>query len=149
MRICTLRSLCLATLLLLASSAFAQASAWVALRLTPEELKWAPFPNGVFRADIAGDERKPGMYAYRVRFPPGFRNQPHFHPDDRIVIVISGTIYVGFSEQFNEAAMKALPQGSTWTEPTSEPHYIWAKDGEVVIQVIGGNGPSSSTLVKP
>ena len=69
--------------------------------------------------------------------------------DDRLVIVISGTIQVGFSEQFDEEAMKALPQGSVWTEPMREPHYVWAKDGEVVIQVIGGNGPSSSTPVKP
>ena len=89
------------------------------------------------------------MYAYRVKFPTGFRNQPHFHPDDRLVVVISGTIHVAFSDQLNEAAMKALPPGSVWTEPAREPHYVWAKDGEVVIQVIGGNGPSSSTLVKP
>ena len=86
------------------------------------------------------------MYAYRVRFPANFRNQPHFHPDDRIVTVMSGTLYVGFGEQFNEGGMKPLPAGSVWTEPMKQPHYVWAKDGEVVIQVIG-HGPSGVTLI--
>jgi quercetin dioxygenase-like cupin family protein len=88
------------------------------------------------------------MYAYRVRFPSGFRNQPHFHPDDRIVTVISGTLHMGYGEQFDERKMKALPAGSIWTEPASEPHFVWAKDGEVVIQVIGGNGPSATVSVQ-
>jgi quercetin dioxygenase-like cupin family protein len=148
MSACVLRLLSLATLLAFLAPAFAQTSAWPVLRLTPEELRWTPFPNGVFRADIAGDELKPGMYAYRVRFPSGFRNKPHFHRDDRLVIVISGTVYVGFSEEFSEGAMKPLPPGSIWTEPSREPHYVWVKDGEAVIQVVGGNGPSSSTPVK-
>lgn len=45
--------------------------------------------------------------------------------------------------------MKVLLQGSIWTEPAREPHYVWVKDGEVVIQVVGCNGPSSSTPTKP
>ena len=39
--------------------------------------------------------------------------------------------------------MKALPAGSIWTEPAKQPHFVWAKDGEAIIQVIGGNGPSA------
>ena len=43
--------------------------------------------------------------------------------------------------------MKALPAGSIFTEPARQPHFVWAKDGEVVIQVIG-NGPSATTLIE-
>lgn len=88
------------------------------------------------------------MYMYRSRFPANYKVQPHFHPDERVVTVMAGTLYVGYGEQFDESAMKALPAGSIWTEPASQPHFVWAKDGEVVIQVIG-NGPSGTTLVKP
>lgn len=31
--------------------------------------------------------------------------------------------------------------------PEHPRYYVWTKDGEVVIQVVGGNDPSSSTLV--
>jgi hypothetical protein len=39
--------------------------------------------------------------------------------------------------------MKALPAGSVFTEPVQQPHFVWAKEGEVVIQVVG-HGPSST-----
>jgi len=45
--------------------------------------------------------------------------------------------------------MKALPAGSIWTEPAKQPHFAWAKEGEVVIQVVGGNGPSGVTRIEP
>ena len=57
--------------------------------------------------------------------------------------VISGTLLMGYGDKFDETTMKALPAGSIWTEPAKAPHYVWAKDGEVVIQVMGVNGPSA------
>ena len=36
---------------------------------------------------------------------------------------------------------------SIWTEPAKQPHFVWAKDGEVIIQVIG-NGPSAVVPVQ-
>jgi quercetin dioxygenase-like cupin family protein len=139
---------CLCAGTLLAGSAFGQTSALAPARLTGDELQWQAQANGNQRANLAGDDKKAGLYAYRVKFPPNFRNQPHFHPDDRIVTVMSGTLYVGFGEQFNEAALKPLAAGSIWTEPMKQPHFVWAKEGEVVIQVVG-HGPSGVTLVPP
>ncbi len=129
--------------------AFAQGESLRPALLIPDELTWTSGPAGrVAAARIAGDSTKAGMYAIRLKFPPGFRVEPHFHPDDRITTVLSGTIHVGYGEQFDESKMKALPAGSVWTEPANQPHFVWAKDGEVVLQVIG-NGPSSSTPVRP
>jgi quercetin dioxygenase-like cupin family protein len=118
-------------------------------RATPDELVWKgpPLGTGLQRADITGDEKKPGIYVYRIRAPAGVRVKPHFHPDERVVTVISGTLLMGYGDKFDEAAMKALPAGSMWTEPANVPHYVWAKDGEVVIQVMGANGPSGVTQV--
>ena len=100
------RAWCLAAMSLIALSVSAEPSALPVLRLSPEELTWTQYPNGVFRAEISGDEKGAGVYVYRVRFPSGFRNQPHFHPDDRIVTVLSGTIFVGFGKK-SKKSMKA------------------------------------------
>jgi hypothetical protein len=62
---------------------------------------------------------------------------------------MSGTLYIGYGEQFDESAMKALPAGSIWTEPAKQPHFVLVKDGEVVFQVVGSNGPSGVTRIKP
>jgi quercetin dioxygenase-like cupin family protein len=124
----------------------AQGEALVPTRLTPEELKWMPQPNGNLQAVMAGNPRDQGLYMYRTRFPANFRNQPHFHPDQRIVTVMSGTLYVGYGEKMDDSQMKALPAGSIFTEPPRQPHYVWAKNGEVVIQVTG-YGPSGTIVI--
>lgn len=147
MNIYASRIACIAALTVAMTGAIAQSSALEAARLTPADLRWAPTPTGSQRANMAGDDKKAGMYVYRARFPANWKNQPHFHPDDRIATVISGTLYVGFGEQFDESKMKALPAGSVWTEPAKQPHFVWAKDGEVVIQIVG-NGPSGVTLIQ-
>ena len=136
-------------LVLIVSGSSGQTEPLAATRLTPDEIKWESEPSGVQRASLVGDDKKPGMYAYRVRFPPNHKVQPHFHPDERVVTVISGTLYVGYGEQFDESAMKALPSGSIWTEPARQPHFVFAKDGEVVFQVVGSNGPSGLTRTEP
>jgi quercetin dioxygenase-like cupin family protein len=139
---------CLVALLLLAAVLlpFAQGESLVPARLTPEELKWVAQPNGNQQAVMAGNQRETGLYMYRTKFPANYRNQPHFHPDQRIVTVMSGTLYVGYGEKVDESRMKALPAGSIFTEPPRQPHYVWAKDGGVVIQVTG-YGPSGTTVI--
>jgi hypothetical protein len=42
--------------------------------------------------------------------------------------------------------MKAYPAGTFLSEPPKAPHYSWAKDGEVIIQVTGA-GPTGSTVI--
>jgi len=115
---------------------------------TPSELKWITGPTGNQQARIAGDATKPGVYLYRSKFPANFKNEPHFHPDERIGMVISGTLLVGYGEEFDASKMKVMPPGSIWTEPAKQPHFVWAKDGEVVIQITG-HGPSATTQVNP
>lgn len=134
-------------LALLVPTASAQADPLTAGRLAPDDLKWEQGPTGNPRAILVGDDRKPGMYMYRGKFPPNAKVMPHFHPDERIVTVMSGTLYMGYGDTFDESAMKMLPAGSIWTEPAGKTHYVWAKDGEVVIQVVGGNGPTGTTRV--
>jgi quercetin dioxygenase-like cupin family protein len=118
-------------------------------RLAPDDFKWEQGQFGISRAFLVGDERKPGMYMYRIRFPANYKVQPHFHSDERVITVMSGTFYMGYGEKFDENDMKVLPAGSAWTEPPNKPHFAFAKDGEVIIQVVGSNGPSVTTRIDP
>ena len=135
----------IAVTLTLTSVAFTQSLEPV--RLAPEDLKWAGTPDGVSVVVIAGDNETPGLYAYRVRFPAGFRNEAHFHPDDRLITVMAGTLHMGYGNQFDEDAMRSLPTGSVWTEPGDQAHFVWAQNGEVIIQVVGV-GPSGTTQLE-
>jgi quercetin dioxygenase-like cupin family protein len=142
------RTVITACFAVIATVAHAQSDALKPAQITQEDLTWLANPAGFQVARVVGDPARSGMYVNRVRFPAGLRIQPHFHPDERIVTVLSGTVYFGYGEQFDEANMKALPAGSVWTEPAKQPHFVWAKDAEAVIQVIG-NGPSGTTPIKP
>jgi len=41
---------------------------------------------------------------------------------------------------------KAYPAGTFYSEPAKAPHFTWAKDGEVIIQVTGV-GPTGKTFI--
>ncbi len=119
------------------------------LKLTmvrPAELKFVAMSNGTFQAAVVGDATKPGPYAVRTRLPADLRIQPHSHPEERIVLIMSGRLYVGFGDRFDETKMTLLPPGSVFTEPSNQRHYTWAKDGEVFLHVTG-NGPTATTWV--
>jgi len=62
------------------------------------------------------------------------------------VLIMSGTLYVGYGDRFDETKMVALPAGSVFTEPGRQAHFTWAKDGEVVLHVTG-TGPTDTTWI--
>ena len=144
----TLSRVACATALALLIGAAVQADPLQPVRVTPDELTWKLTPAGTQQTIIAGDPQKAGVYVLRTRLPADLKVQPHFHPDERIVTILSGTLLVGYGEQFDESKMKGLPAGSLFTEPSKQPHFVWAKDGDVVVQVIG-HGRSSTTPVAP
>jgi quercetin dioxygenase-like cupin family protein len=60
---------------------------------------------------------------------------PHFHPDEwRTGIVLSGNYYFGLGEQWDEGKLRLYPAGTFFSEPKGTPHFVWAKDGEVMVQ---------------
>lgn len=146
MKIVLRLSLALLLLSAAATNAVAQAGRLKLVEVLPAQLVFAKTPNGTLQAPVVGDATKPGLYAIRVRIPAGTRVLPHFHPDDRIVVVLGGTLYVGFGEKFDESSMKTMPPGSVFTEPARQVHSTWAKDAGVVLHVVG-NGPTGTTQV--
>ena len=121
-----------------------------ALVLTPDQFEWVDNPRvpGLGLARILGDEKKPGPYIYRVKFPPGRIVQAHSHPDDRTYTVLSGTWHIGWGETYDPDKLTALPAGSFYTEPAGLPHFVSTPDGETVVQVTG-TGPTTANYVDP
>ena len=76
------------------------------------------------------------------------KSQPHWHPDyPRTVAVLSGTFYFGKGEQWDESKLVAYPAGTFYSEPAKSPHFWWAKDGEVILQITA-IGPTATTRVE-
>ena len=115
----------------------------------PNDIVWkAPaISPGPETAVTYGDSSKPGVYVMRVRFPAGFKLLPHFHPDEwRTGIVLSGNYYFGLGEQWDESKLRAYPAGAFFSEPKGTPHFVWAKDGEVIVQFTA-MGPTGLTRI--
>jgi quercetin dioxygenase-like cupin family protein len=143
-RACLRRFVIVGLALVAGASLAAQDKAPARVVVRPADLQFAAMPNGTFQADVVGSAAAPGPYAARVRIPGGLRLPPHFHPEARIVVVLSGTLYLGYGDTFDESKMTALPPGSVFTEAAKEAHYTWAKDGGVVLHVTGV-GPTATT----
>lgn len=115
----------------------------------PETFKWFGPPNNPLLkgAWIIGGEKESGHYALRVTLLKGGKIPAHTHPDVRHSTVLSGTLYVGFGEVADEANLVAVPAGAVYTAPANVPHFLYAKDGDVVYQE-NGSGPTATEWVK-
>jgi hypothetical protein len=140
---------CLLTCLFAASLSLVLAQAPV-VRVTPEQLKWTPDPEGMGFASavVEGDPTKPGIYIIHVKFPPYVMSRPHFHDETRYATVIKGTWYTGEGDNFTPNSTVGLKPGSFMKHPAKTRHFDGAKGEEVIIQLMG-MGPSTTTKVDP
>lgn len=119
------------------------------VRVRPGEEEWKnPFGVGVMVATLQGDPSKPGIYVIRIKWPKGTMSRPHFHPEDRHVVVLSGAWYTGTGENFDPAKAVPLRTGAYMMHPKGKVHWDGTRDEEAVIQITG-YGPSGNTFVKP
>jgi quercetin dioxygenase-like cupin family protein len=114
----------------------------------PNDMEFkAPVSPGPQTAVLYGDPTKAGVFVTRVKLAPGLKVMPHWHPDEwRTAVVLSGTLYFGVGEQWDESKLKGYPAGTFFSEPSKTPHYVWAKDGEVILQITG-MGPTGTTPI--
>ena len=126
-------------LLLISGGAAAHAQgAADSIVVMPQDIVWKspPVGPGPATAVTFGDPTKPGPYVLRVKFPAGFKLMPHIHSDEwRTGVVLSGNYYFGIGEQWDESKLKVYPPGTFYSEPKGTPHFVWAKDGEVIVQI--------------
>ena len=111
----------------------------------PQDIKWQRAPGALAeRAVLFGDPSKPGPYVMRLKWLPGGMSRPHFHPNDRFFVVISGTWWVGTGPKFDPESTVPVPAGSYVIHYANKIHYDGAKNEECIIQV-WGMGPATST----
>ena len=136
-----------AGLALALNSALAQSTGRGVVKL-PQEIEFkGPLTGPPQTVVLYGDPTKPGLFVTRVKFSAGWKDMPHWHPDEvRTGVVLSGTLYFGSGEKWDESKLKAYPAGTFYSEPPKAPHFTWAKDGEVIIQVTGV-GPTGKTFI--
>ena len=138
--------LCITTILsLFALVSSAQTADTGVLKLPTEIVFKGPPGLAPQSAILFGDPSKPGVYVIRVKLPPGYKSNPHFHGEEfRGVTVLSGTLYFAVSEVWDESKLRAYPAGTFFTEPAKLPHYATTKETEVIFDLTG-IGPTSTT----
>jgi quercetin dioxygenase-like cupin family protein len=117
--------------------------------LTPDKLVFAASPRapGVLTAPLLGAPDKSGYYVFRAKYPPGTVNEPHHHPGDEELTVISGTLYLGHGATLDRTNAVAYPPGSYIKEPAGTVHYLFTTNESVEVEV-RGMGPRRNVYLK-
>jgi hypothetical protein len=110
----------------------------------PDQIPWQDDPIGAKTAVLLGDPSKPGLYIMLVKWTAHRMSQPHWHPHDRFITVISGTWWVGTGAKFDPDKTVPLPAGSFVTHFGKQIHYDGAKDSEAMLEIVG-EGPATAT----
>jgi quercetin dioxygenase-like cupin family protein len=113
------------------------------LAVDPEKIEWKKDPNGgpLETATLVGDLGKSGLYILLVKWPPHTLNKAHSHPDDRYVVVLSGTFYHGYGDKFDAGKLERRSAGTFFTEPTPVRHFGMTKDEGTILYFVG-TGPT-------
>jgi quercetin dioxygenase-like cupin family protein len=113
---------------------------------TPDQFVWRDPSNAAQtnQTILVGDPSKTGIYMNINRFKPGAFSRPHFHPNDRYIMVLKGTWWVGTGTKFDQNATVPMPAGTFVTHFGKQVHFDGAKDEEVEVLIVG-EGPSTTT----
>jgi quercetin dioxygenase-like cupin family protein len=115
--------------------------------LIPDQIPWQVTP-GLDTAFLYGDPSKPGFYVLMYRWKPGNSSHPHYHSQDRYIMVLSGTWYVGQGTIWDPEHVTApVKPGSFVTHFARQIHYDGArKDGEPAVEIVWGMGPVQTVV---
>ncbi len=119
--------------------------------ITPEQVRWftpSYYKDGRQRAQLLGDSSQGGAWIDRVKIPAGGRVLAHTHPHDELVTVIEGTWYLGEGEKFDSARLKGYRPGSFIVIPAGVPHFVAAKEADVIVQLSGAGKFGTDYLEK-
>jgi quercetin dioxygenase-like cupin family protein len=106
-------------------------------------------PKVILEFDVlSGSPQKAGSpFVIRMKIADGGKILPHWHPVDENITVISGTLFMGRGEKFDQSKGEEMRTGGYMLIPREEKHYMWAR-GETVVQ-IHGIGPFRTYWVGP
>ena len=115
----------------------------------PDQIPWGPVnAAGAQSAVVVGDPAKPGFYMVYNKWTKGNHfSRPHFHPNDRYIVVLQGTWWVGSGPKFDPANTTPMPAGSFVTHFARQVHWDGAKDEDTVLLIMG-EGPATSAAAE-
>lgn len=141
----------LAMTILFSSISFAQHDNSTHQIITPDEMKWSAGPNSLPKgsevAVLEGDPAKAGSFTLRLKFPANYRIPPHWHPVTEHVTVLSGSLFMGMGDNFDEAKAKEMPAGSFGYMNPKVHHFAFTHDAAEI--QLHGNGPWRITYINP
>lgn len=96
--------------------------------------------NGRKNIFLVGRRELPGLFVERSVFPPGYRSNPHTHPGNLNITVISGTFNLAITSNPDSAIItKVYGAGSFVIIPSNKAHFEWFT--ETTVMDITGIGP--------
>ena len=111
------------------------------IRFQESEVVWkdAPphLPKGTKVAVLEGNPKAEGIFTIRIKAPKNMKMEVHEHPNSERVTVLSGVIYVGFGDKYDESIGTSFEAGSYYVNPPHKKHYVFTKDSEAVAQITG------------
>ena len=110
------------------------------ITLSPDQVKWMKSPDSTDKKEGAllfGDRSKPELFGLLVKWPPNTTAKAHSHPDNRYVMVVSGTFYYGHGSKFEDSKLERLPSGAYFTEPSGDAHFGATKDEGAILYFVG------------
>lgn len=100
--------------------------------------------NGRKNIFLVSRRENPGLFVERAIFPPGYKSNPHTHPGNLNITVISGSINLVLSGNPDSAAVaKVYGPGSFVIIPANQPHFEWFTERSVMD--ITGIGPLTTS----
>lgn len=116
--------------------------------LLPDQIPWQ-VTAGLDTAYLYGNPNQPGFYVLMYRWKPGNSSHPHYHSQDRYIMVLSGTWWVGQGTNWDpEHTTVPVKPGSYVTHYARQVHYDGSRkqDAESAVELVWGMGPVSTVV---
>ena len=111
------------------------------------DIKWNDGGAGLASAVLDGDPSAAGKsYSLLLKLRDGFWIQPHWHPFDKRVVVLQGTMLMGMGDVVDASKASALSVGGTSLVPAETHHFEGAR-GETIL-LLYGTGPLTTNFIK-
>ena len=95
---------------------------------------------------LYGDSSKPGLYLQYQRRAPNNWSSPHYHPIDRVVMVMGGTMWIGTGPSGDKTRTVGVPKGGFIHDIARGVHYDGSGNDPMWI-LTAGVGPTATVNV--
>jgi quercetin dioxygenase-like cupin family protein len=110
----------------------------------PDQIQWQGRPGTTNQSAVVfGDPAKPGLYITLLKRGPNDWSQPHSHPNDRIIHVLAGTMWIGTGSKLDRDKTVPIKAGGYIHDIAGQPHYDGTKEDGLTIEIVG-MGPATS-----